>query len=304
MNIFKKAVRKLDAFQQRHRATAFPYAVIKKYGEDNIGTQAALLTYYGFLSLFPLLMVLTTITKNAIGNNPRLQDKVIEGLTDYFPLLGDQLSSQIHGLHGSGFALVIGILFTLYGARGIADAFRKGVQHIWQIPESKRDKFPKSLFKSIAMLIIGGTGFIAASVLVGLTAAAGHDPIFRVLSILLNVLILFLLFNFLINLSLPKHLPLKQTKAGAIVAAIGLVVLQLVGGYLLARELRNLDALYSYFAIALGLLFWIYLQAQIVCYALEVAYVSSRKLWPRSIGPYPTEIDKKITAVREKRATI
>jgi YihY family inner membrane protein len=304
MNIFKQAVRKLDAFQQRHRVTAFVHAVMKKYGEDNIGTQAALLTYYGFLSLFPLLMVLTTITKNAIGNNPHLQDRVIEGLTDYFPLLGDQLSSQIHGLRGSGFALGIGILFTLYGARGIADAFRKCVQHIWQIPESRRDKFPKSLFKSIALLIIGGAGFITASILAGLTSAAGHDPVFRVLSVLLNVLILFLLFNFLINLSLPKHLPLKQTKTGAIVAAIGLVALQFVGGYILARELRNLDALYSYFAIALGLLFWIYLQAQIICYAMETAYVSSRKLWPRSIGPYPTKIDKKIAAVRAKRAAV
>jgi uncharacterized BrkB/YihY/UPF0761 family membrane protein len=189
-------------------------------------------------------------------------------------------------------------LFAVYGARGVADAFRKGAQHIWQIPESRRDKFPESLIKTICMLIVGGLGFIAASVLAGLTAAAGHDPVFRVLSILLNVFILFWLFNFLINLSLPRHLPLKQTKTGALVAAIGLVVLQLVGGYILARELRNLDALYSYFALALGLLFWIYLQAQIVCYAMEIAYVSSHKLWPRSLGPHPTEIDKKIAAAR------
>jgi YihY family inner membrane protein len=304
MNIFKKTVRNLDVYQQRHRATAFSYAVIKKYSEDNTGTQAALLTYYGFLSLFPLLMVLTTLTNNVIGDHPHLQTTVIDGITDYFPLLGDQLSSHIHGLSRSGFPLVVGILFTLYGARGVADAFRKGAQHIWQIPESRRDKFPESLFKSICMLIVGGLGFITASVLAGLTAAAGHAPIFRVMAILLNVFILFWLFNFLINFSLPRHLPLKQTKAGALVAAIGLVVLQLLGGYILTRELRNLDALYSYFALALGLLFWIYLQAQIVCYAMEIAYVSSHKLWPRSLGPNPTEIDKKIAAAREKRAAV
>lgn len=304
MNILQKSIRNLDRFQQNHRSTAFAYAVIKKYGEDNIGTQAALLTYYGFLSLFPLLMVLTTVTKNVIGNNPHLQDKVIAGLTDYFPLLGDQLASQIHGLRGSGLALIIGVLFTLYGARGVAEAFRKCVQHVWQVPESKQDGFPKSLLKNIALLVVGGAGFVAASVLAGLTSAAGHDPVFRVLSILLNVLILFLLFDFLINFSLPRHLPLKQIKPGAIVAAVGLVVLQLAGGYILARELRNLDALYSYFAIALGLLFWLYLQAQIICYAMEISYVSSRKLWPRSIGPYPTEVDKKITALQEKRAAV
>jgi YihY family inner membrane protein len=302
MKAVKTAVRKLDAFQQRHRLPAFIHAVVKKYGEDNTGTHAALLTYYGFLSLFPLLLVLTTLVKNAIGNNPHLQERVIEGLTDYFPLLGDQLASQIHGLQGSGFALAVGILFTLYGARGVADAFRKSVQHIWQIPLSRRDKFPESALKSLVMLVVGGIGFIAASVLAGLTAAAGHDPAFRVLSLLLNAFILFWLFNFLINFSLPKHLPLKQTKTGAIVAAVGLVILQLLGGYILARQLKNLDALYSYFAIALGLLFWLYLQAQIICYAMEIAYVSSRKLWPRSLGPNPTEIDKKIAAARKKRA--
>lgn len=298
MNVFQKTVRRLDAYQQRHRTAAFSYAVIKKYGEDNAGTQAALLTYYGFLSLFPLLLVLTTVTNNIIGDHPHLEHTVISGITDYFPLLGSQLSSHVHTLNRNGFALLAGILFTLYGARGVADAFRKGVQHIWQVPRSKRDTFPKSMFKNIILLTVGGAGFITASILAGLASGAGHAPIFRVLSIFLNMFILFWLFNFLLNFSLPSHLPIKQTKVGAAAAAIGLVVLQSLGGYILARELKNLDALYSYFAIALGLMFWIYLQAQIICYAMEIAYVSSHKLWPRSLGPSPTEVDKKIAAAR------
>ena len=303
MNIFNKSIKGIDAFQQRHRFTAFGYAVIKKYSEDNTGTQAVLLTYYGFLSLFPLLMVLTTVANNVLGGDPQLKEKTIDGLTNYFPLLGDQLSAHVQGLGSSGFALGIGVLFTLYGARGVADAFRKGVQHIWQIPLSRRDTFPKSTLKNLAMLIIGGSGFIIASILAAwATSQGGHGMFVRALSVLLNILILFLLFNFLINISLPRHLPLKQTKTGAIVAAIGLVVLQSLGGYILSRELRNLDALYSYFALALGLLFWIYLQAQIVCYSMEIAYVSSRKLWPRSLGPHPTEVDKKVAALREKSA--
>jgi membrane protein len=299
MNVLKKTVRTLDVFQQRHHFTAFSYAVIKKYGEDGAGTQAALLTYYGFLSLFPLLLVLTTVTNNIIGNNPHLQDTVIEGITNYFPLLGNQLSSHVHGLNRSGLALIVGILFTIYGARGVAEAFRNGVQYIWQVPESKRDKFPKSTIKSLCLLLIGGLGLITASVLAGLASAAGHDPVFRVLPILLNMFILFWLFNFLLNFSLPSHLPIKQTKVGAAAAAIGLVVLQSLGGFILARELKNLDALYSYFAIALGLMFWIYLQAQILYYAMEIAYVSSHKLWPRSLGPSPTPVDKQLATARK-----
>ncbi len=299
MNALQNMVHRLDAYQQRHRTTAFSFAVIKKYCEDRAGSQAALLTYYGFLSLFPLLLVLTTITSNIVGSNSHAESTVIKGITDYFPLLGNQLSDHVHGLHRSGLALFVGILFTLYGARGVADAFRRGVQHIWNVPESKRDTFPLSLFKSLCLLLVGGVGFIAASILAGLTAAAGHGLAFRGLSVLLNALILFWLFNFLLDFSLPRHLPFKETRVGAASAAIGLVILQSLGGYILARELKNLDALYSYFAIALGLLFWIYLQAQILYYSMEIAYVSSHKLWPRSIdGSLPTAVDKQLAAMR------
>ena len=301
MNTLQSALRRLDAFQQRHRSTAFIFAVVKRYGEDQAGSKAALLTYYGFLSIFPLLLLLTTITNNVIGSHPEVQQKVINGITGYFPLLGNQLSTHVNGLHRSGLALAAGIVFTFYGARGVADAFRKGVQQVWQVPTSQRDGFPKSLFKTLLMLVVGGTGFIAASILAGLASAAGHGLAFRALSLLLNMFILFWIFNFLIDFSLPKRLPLKETRVGAAAAAVGLVVLQALGGYIVARELRNLDALYSYFALALGLLFWLYLQAQIIYYAMEIAYVSSHKLWPRSIdGSLPTEVDKKLSAAHDR----
>lgn len=298
MNIVQKGVRRFDRFQQRHGTLAFICAVIKKYGEDETGSQAALLTYYGFLSLFPLLLLLTTVTHSVISSNPELHATITKGVNSYFPLLGSQLSSHVHALHRSGLALAAGILFLIYGARGVAEAFRKGVQNIWDVPRSQRDGFPKSFVKSLLLLVVGGLGFITASVLAGLTASAGHSLAFRALSILLNVFILFWVFNFLLHLSLPRHLPLKQTKVGAAAAALGLVVLQLAGGLILARQLKNLDALYSYFAIALGLLFWIYLQAQVLYYSMEMAYVHSHKLWPRSLGSEPTEVDARLSAKR------
>ncbi len=301
MASLKKFVRGINAFQQRYRPTAFAVAVVKRYGEDKAGSKAALLTYYGFLSLFPLLLLLTTVTNSIIGGHPQLQQDVLRGVTNYFPLLGKQLSEQVSGLHRSGLALAAGILFTIYGARGAADAFRKGVQQVWKVPESQRDAFPKSLLKSLALLLIGGVGFITASILATLTAGAAHSLAFRALSVLMNAFILFWVFNFLLDFSLPRHLPLKETRVGAAVAAVGWVVLQSLGGIILAHQLKNLDVLYSYFAITLGLMFWLYLQAQILYYAMEIAYVHSHKLWPRSIdGSLPTEIDKQLQA-REPR---
>ena len=277
------AISKIDKWQQRHRWSVLAYAVIKKYGEDEAGKQAALLAYYGFLSLFPLLLVLTTLAGLLANSHPGLQQDIIHGTTSYFPVLGGQLSNHIHTLHKNGLALVIGIIFTLYGARGVADVFRRGVQHIWSVPKAARQGFPKTIPNSLVIIVVGGLGFLVASISTGLAAAAGHGPAFRLLSVAVNLFVLFWLFTFLLNICLPRQVPVKDTKSGALAAAIGLVILQALGGYLLKRELKNLDALYSYFAVALGLLFWIYLQAQMLYYAVTLAAVRAQHLWPRSI---------------------
>lgn len=293
MKILDKTLNKLDRFQRRHKPIAFTFAVIKKYSEDDAGYRAALLTYYAFVSLFPLLLILTTITGFIAQSYPEATENIVKGATDYFPVLGTQLADHVNGLRSTGFALVVGLLFTLYGARGVAEALQHGVRRIWGVKRSERPGFPQSTFNSLKIVVIGGSGFILAALSVGVASAAGHGWEFKLLAAALNLVLLFCLFTFLINACLPSRVTLKQTRLGAITAAIGLVILQSVGGYLLARELKNLDALYSYFAISLGLLFWIYLQAQIIFYAVEIAAVSDKKYWPRSLtGSNPTESDK------------
>jgi YihY family inner membrane protein len=283
MKILNSIIDKLDGWQQQHRWPAFAYAVIKKYGDDESGYQAALLTYYGFLSLFPLLLVVTTLAGTLASSHPVQQQDIIRSVTNYFPVLGAQLSDHIHTLHKNGIALAVGVIFIVYGARGVAAAFRRSVQNIWQVPAAQRPGFPQTVLNNFAIILVGGFGFIIASASTGLAASAGHSPLFKVLAIAINLFILFWLFTFLLNISLPRHVPVRDTVSGALAAAIGLVILQTLGGYLLKTELKRLDALYSYFAVALGLLFWIYLQAQLMHYAITISAVRAQHLWPRSI---------------------
>jgi len=301
MNQIEQTLQRFDRFQRRRKAVGFPVAVIKKYGDDQAGTRAALLTYYAFLSFFPLLMLLTTLTTNLVGSQSHLSQTIIDGVTNYFPLLGTQLATHVHSLHKYGLALAASILISLYGTRGVADSFRHGVQHIWLGQKSSFDTFPRSLFRSLGLVLIGGLGFLAASIISGIAAAAGHGLAFVALSVLLNIVMLFWLFLFLINFSLPRHVKAKELRSGAMVAATGLVILQLAGNYLLAHELKNLSALYSYFAVALSLMFWIYLQAQILYYAIEIAVVSSQRLFPRSLThDQPTKADERLAALKSK----
>jgi uncharacterized BrkB/YihY/UPF0761 family membrane protein len=172
----------------------------------------------------------------------------------------------------------------VYGARGVADAFQRSVQHLWQVPKKDRDGFPKSTVKSLGIICVAGVGFIVASLSIALVSSAGHGWFLRVMTFAINVFIWSLIFVLLLDLSLPRHVSFKETRGAALCAAVGLAALQTLGGYLIKKELHHLDALYTYFALALGLLFWIYLQVQILFYALEIAVVHSNRLWPRSLS--------------------
>jgi len=281
----KHLIDRFDVYQQKHRWLSFPLTIIKKYGDDQVGNKAALLTYYGFLALFPLLLVLATVVQiiATYTHNTDLSNNVISAATSYFPVLGDQLSGHIHTLHKSGFALLVGVLFTLYGATGVASAFRQGVNQIWGVKRSELVTFPKSILKNLTIIVVGGTGFILAAILSGYAAKAGHGLGFTLLSLGISLFMLFWLFVFLLHYSLPKRVGLHDIWLAALLAAIGLVFLQFVGTYLLTNHLKRLDALYSYFALALGLLFWIYLQAQVVLTAVVIAVLHNSKAAPQRL---------------------
>ncbi|MEJ0072602.1 MAG: YhjD/YihY/BrkB family envelope integrity protein [Candidatus Saccharibacteria bacterium] len=142
-NVLARLLARIDAFQQRHRLLAIPYAVIKKYGDDEAGYQGALITYYGFLSLFPLLIVATSVIDLVSRHNDSLRTRLISGISDYFPSISSNLQTQVHGSNKTGLALIIGLLIAFYGARGIANAIQHGLDHIWQVPRPKRAGFPK-----------------------------------------------------------------------------------------------------------------------------------------------------------------
>jgi membrane protein len=98
----ERVLRALDRFQQRHGVLGFPVGVVKKFGDDQAGKHAALLAYYGFLSLFPLLLVFVTLLGYALANNQELQRQVIETVVAQFPVLGSQLQDSLQTIQGSG----------------------------------------------------------------------------------------------------------------------------------------------------------------------------------------------------------
>jgi len=280
---WNKLLSRADAYQQAHPVLGLPYAVIKKYGDDDAGHQAALITYYGFLSLFPLLLVATSVIDTVARHNVELRNRLLADINSYFPIVGDQLQHSIHS-NKTGVALTVGLLFTVYGTRGIADAMRSALDHAWAIPRVKRSGFPANVLKSFGLLLGAGLGLVFTTTLAGYaTAALGDAELLRIIPIAINIGLLYLIFMYIFLIGTSRRLPRQAVRLGAATASIGLGVLQVAGGYLITHQLHNLRGLYGQFALVLAILFWIYLQAQVFMYAVELNVVQTRKLWPRSM---------------------
>src|SRR5579875_206352 len=69
--------RRADRLQRRHRWAGLPLAVLYKFVDDQGSYLAALLTYYGFLSLFPLLLLAVTVLGFVLHGNPHLQHQLL-----------------------------------------------------------------------------------------------------------------------------------------------------------------------------------------------------------------------------------
>ena len=294
MKRIERLLRAIDRFQQRHTVLGFPFGVLKKYGDDQGGKKAALLAYYGFLSLFPLLLVFLTLLGYALANDQQLQDAVISTLARQFPVLGPQVEQSVSTINGSGVALVVGVLGTLWGGLGITQSFQDAMNDIWNVPRRQRPNFWWRLGRGLAALLLVAGELVAATVLAQLGIAGpgllGRADLLAG-SFLLNLLLLLLMFQVLTG----TRLRWRWLLPGAAVGALGWSVLQTVGLQLANHQLERANLLYGVFAVVLVLLGWLYLSTQLVLYAAEVNVVLARRLWPRSLLQPPlTEPDRRV----------
>ncbi len=290
MNAAEKVVRLVDRFQQRQLWLAFPVAVWKKFGDDQAGNLAALVAYYAFVSIFPLLLILVTVLDIVLRDHPAVKAKLIDSALADYPVIGDQIKSNLGSLHQTGLALVVGIVLIVLGSRGVANAMQNALNSVWEVPKAERPGFPWSWLRSFGLAAVVGIGEITTAALASVIGGTGHVlPGFAVklaataVSLVLNFGMFWLAFR----LATAKAVTWRDLMLGAILSACAWQILQLVGGYFIAHQLRHSSSLYGTFGIVLGLIAWLYLQAEATLYATEINVVHVRKLWPRSLAPPP-----------------
>ena len=288
MTALRRIAERIDGFQQRRAWLAVPAAVVRKFGEDQAGNLAALIAYYAFFSFFPLMLALTTVLGYVMGNHPQVADKVVGSVLSQFPVVGQQLQDGTHPLHGNAFALVIGIGGALWAGLGIANCAQTALNTVWQVPIAARPTFVKRTLRSLLLVVVLGAAVLATTVVSGFTSGAGSYGFavgagVRVLGIAVSLAVNVVIFTAAFRVLTDRSVGTRDLVPGAVAAAVGWQVLQLLGGWYIAHTIKGASSAYGTFAVVIGLLTFFYLAAQITLLGAELNVVRCKRLWPRSL---------------------
>jgi YihY family inner membrane protein len=284
--MLERALDRFDRFQKRHALLGFPLAVRRKYSEDKGGYLAATITYYGFFSFFPLLLVLVTVLGYVLEGNPSLQDRVVGSVLGQLPVVGNSLNH--HSLEGNGFALAVGIVVCIWTGMGVCLAAENAMSTIWKVPRTKRPGFVASRGRALGLLLVLGGGLLLTTIVAGAAAATTQFGIAaQIGAVAASVVVNFLVFWLAFRLLTPGHVGWRRLRGGAAAAAIGYVALQLVGSLYVTHVLKSASNVYGTFALVIGMLSWIYLTATVVLLAAEGNVVASYHLWPQDLRGEP-----------------
>lgn len=278
---------RLDEYQRSHRWASFPVAVAYKFVDDQGPYLAALITYYGFLSLFPLLLLLASVLGFVLQRDPELQRQILDSALSQFPVIGDQLGEP-QGLRGSVGALVVGGLVALYGALGVAQALQNAMNVAWSIPRRHRPNAIRARLRSSLLIVLGGVAVLATTVLSALGSSAGQfgtdlgrlgSSLFVTGSICLNAAVFVAAFRICTHPSVA----LRAVVPGALVATAIWQLLQFFGTSYVANIVKGADATYGVFSFVLGLFAWLFLAATGIVIGAEINVVRTNHLYPRAL---------------------
>jgi YihY family inner membrane protein len=300
----QRLLRRADELQRTRPALAFPVAVAKKFGDDRAGQLAALIAYYGFFSLFPLLLVFATVVAIVARDDPALQQRLLDSAVSQFPVVGTDIRESVGELSGAPAALAIGIVGALWSGTAVVTAAQHAMDEVWDVPRVERPAIWIRLVRAVLLFAAFGSAIVVAAVLAGVGGEAA-SPLVRIPATIAMVVLSVGVFAVAYRVLTTAHVRWGDVVPGALLAAIVWTALLYAGGWLVDRWVRNASEAYGFFKIVIGLLTWIFLLAQVFVAAAEVNVVRARRLWPRGLSEPPlAPTDRRVLAdqAEEERA--
>jgi membrane protein len=277
---------RLDAWQRSRRAPALVVAVARKSGDDRARPLAALIAHYAFFSVFPLLLVLVTVMGWLLADNPTLRQQVLDSTIAQFPVVGDELTTNIGSIEGNGLALLVGLLTALWASMGMGLGMQYAFDTVWAVPRVDRSTAVTARLRALGSVAILVVALVVSAGSAGLVAWVGAIPAIgqaAVVVIAFAVVAATLLGLFVV---LTPSQPWSRLWIGALVTTAGWSVLQVAGAWFVDRVVSRAGNTYGVFAVVIGLLVWLSLLARVLVIGAEVNAVLRFHLWPRALlGP-------------------
>jgi YihY family inner membrane protein len=275
---------RLDRLQRRHHKAAFPLAVVYKYVDDFGGYLAAILAFYAFMSLFPLLLLASSILGFALHGDPSLQHSVLQSALGDFPVIGDQLR-QSNRFGGGTVGIVVGVVGALYGGLGAAQAFQHAMNTAWSVPRNRRPNPFKSRARSLILVAAAGVALLATTGMsaIGTSNAGSFGWLLRTATIIGSLAVNAAVFLLTFRIATARELRTRDVAPGALTLAVLWQLLQSFGTTYVNHVVRHASATNGVFALVLGLFSFLYLAAVATVLCIEVNVVRVEHLYPRAL---------------------
>lgn len=282
----------IDRVQRRHKVAGFPLAVLYKYVDDQGGYLAALMAYYAFVSLFPMLLLLTTVLGIVLEGNPAAQAWVLDSVLSEFPVIGDQLATPAQ-ISGGAVGVTFGVLGSVYGALGVGQALQNAMNTVWAVPRNERPDPFRSRGKSAVLVATAGLALVSATVVTSIAVGSGLlGALAAVAPIAVSLAINTLAFVAAFRLSTARAVSGREVLPGAVAAAVVWQLLQSFGAFYVSEVVRSASVTNSVFAVVLGMLAFLYLGSAAIVLCAEINVVKADRLYPRSLlTPFTDNVD-------------
>jgi len=225
------------------------------------GRNASVLAFFGFLSIFPLLLVATTILGFVLQNNKDLQQRILEGALADIPVIGQQLQDDPASLDGSVWLLIAGLATALWSATKAFVALQGALDDVWEIDVDHRDAMPKQRGKALlGLVLIGGAqvaGLAVTAVVNEADLPLGGRVVLFAGTVVINVVVVAVMYRYLTA----ARLSWADVWPGSITAGIAATLIQHFGTMIVVRITTNASDTYGQFAVVLGLVTWLSLLA-------------------------------------------
>jgi membrane protein len=274
-------LRRLDELQRRCVPLGFGHAVVRKYLDDGGAREAALITYYGFLSFFPLLLLGTVVLSRFLASAPDLRAEVIAGFVP--PGLQAGIADAVETLSRSRSALVVGLLGLAYSGSGVVFSAYYTLNHLAAVPVNRRSGLLSRCSRVFAGLVVVLAGTLAVGVLTMVPRAIGMLGTALVAGGVLLVVA---------RILLERPAPLRHLWPAALIGAVAVTATIHLGTLLLPRLVRGAGLIYGGFATVAGVFTLLYVLSNALLLAAETAAVAAAGVWPRALDPSrPAEAD-------------